>query len=408
MNCRNCHHLLSLPFVDLGTSPPSNAFISLEQLNEAEVWFPLRVMVCEHCWLVQTIDYVGTQELFNPDYVYFSSFSKTWLEHAKKYVNAVVNRFQLDERSYVVEIGANDGYLLQYILEKNIPCLGIEPTSSTALAAQQKGIPILEDFFGVQLAQNLIQTGKYADLIVANNVLAHVPDINDFIAGIRMLLKPQGVVTLEFPSLTSLIEGRQFDTIYHEHFSYLSLTVVNQMLQQHELQIFDLEKLDTHGGSLRVFAQNVSTGHQLQVNVVKDFLLYEEKIGIQTPSYYNGFQSSVEQIKNDFIRFLIEAKNLNKKVIGYGAAAKGNTLLNFSGVRPDLMSFIVDRNPAKQGKFTPGSRIPIVDEGYIQKIKPDYVMILPWNLRIEVMEQMSYIREWNARFVTAIPQIKIE
>ncbi len=408
MNCRNCHHLLSLPFVDLGTSPPSNAFISLEQLNEAEVWFPLRVMVCEHCWLVQTIDYVGTQELFNPDYVYFSSFSKTWLEHAKKYVNAIVNRFQLDERSYVVEIGANDGYLLQYILEKNIPCLGIEPTSSTALTAQQKGIPILEDFFGVQLAQNLIQTGKYADLIVANNVLAHVPDINDFIAGIRMLLKPQGVVTLEFPSLTSLIEGRQFDTIYHEHFSYLSLTVVNQMLQQHELQIFDVEKLDTHGGSLRVFAQNVSTGHQRQVNVVKDFLLYEEKIGVQTPKYYNGFQSSVEQIKNDFIQFLIEAKKLNKKVIGYGAAAKGNTLLNFSSVRPDLMPFIVDRNPAKQGKFTPGSRIPIVDEGYVQKIKPDYVMILPWNLRIEVMEQLSYIREWNARFVTAIPQIKIE
>ncbi|APB33172.1 C-methyltransferase [Gloeomargarita lithophora Alchichica-D10] len=408
MNCRSCHSPLSLSFIDLGTAPPSNALITLKQLEEPEVWFPLKVMVCQHCWLVQTVDYVGARDLFNSTYVYFSSFSKTWLDHAKQYVDYVINRFCLNQNSYVVEIAANDGYLLQYILEQSIPCLGIEPTASTAIVARQKGIPIVEDFFGIGLAKKLTMAGNHADLIVANNVLAHVPDINDFVGGITILLKPEGVVTFEFPYLLNLMNNRQFDTIYHEHFSYLSLTVADQILRQNGLSVFDVEQLDTHGGSLRVFAQRITTGDQLETNVVADLLLYEKQIGVQTSEYYSGFQFLVEQMKDDFVEFLIEAKKSGKTVIGYGAAAKGNTLLNFSGVRSDLMSFIVDRNPVKQGKFTPGSRIPIVDEAHLQKTKPDYIVILPWNIQIEVMQQLSYARNWNAKFVTVIPKLEIQ
>lgn len=407
MKCRHCGTELHLPLIDLGSAPPSNAYLTEETLKAPEKWFPLKVLVCNQCWLVQTEDYAGAEELFDADYAYFSSFSSSWLMHAQDYVADMVSRFSLNENSHVVEVAANDGYLLQYVQEKNIPCLGVEPTASTAMAARQKGIEIVEAFFGVELAKNLVTQGKQADLTAANNVLAHVPDINDFVAGFTHLLKPNGVATFEFPHLMQLVKHAQFDTVYHEHFSYLSLTAVNQIFNQNGLQVFDVQEISTHGGSLRVFAQRKDQGQHQVSNAVNELLAKELEVGIESEVYYADLQQQANRIKHDLVAFLIKAKREDKKVIAYGAAAKGNTLLNYAGVRPDLLTAVVDLNPAKQNKFLPGSRIPIVNESIIRQEKPEYVLILPWNLRHEVTKQLEYIREWGGEFVTAVPQFTV-
>ena len=407
MKCRHCGTELVLPLIDLGSAPPSNAYLTKQTLKVPEKWFPLKVLVCNQCWLVQTEDYAGAEELFDEDYAYFSSFSTSWLKHAEQYVADMVTRFELTEKSHVVEIAANDGYLLQYVKARGIPCLGVEPTASTAVAAKEKGLEVVEAFFGVELAKKLVSQGKQADLTAANNVLAHVPDVNDFVAGFSHLLKPNGVATFEFPHLMQLVKHTQFDTIYHEHFSYLSLTAVNQIFNQNGLQVFDVEEIATHGGSLRVFAQRKDRG-QHQVNVaVGELLTRESSEGMKTEDYYADFQQRANRVKHDLIDFLIKAKRDDKKVMGYGAAAKGNTLLNYAGIRPDLLLSVVDRNPAKQNKYLPGSRIPIVEESIIRREKPDYVLILPWNLRHEVTEQLKYINEWGGKFVTAVPSLVI-
>ena len=407
MKCRHCHAELKLTLVDLGSAPPSNAYLTAEKLQNPEKWFPLRVLVCEQCWLVQTEDFAKANELFDADYAYFSAFSSSWLAHSKRYVTDMVQRFCLNEQSHVVEIAANDGYLLQYVKALGIPCTGIEPTASTASAARAKGIDIVEEFFGVNLARQFVAEGKQADLTVANNVLAHVPDINDFVAGFTSLLKPSGVATFEFPHLLNLMELNQFDTIYHEHFSYLSLTAVQHTFAANGLTVFDVQELPTHGGSLRVFAQRTDTGSQLISDQVCILLQKEESAGMRTAAYYSGFQGKTEKVKDDFVVFLIDAKRQGKSVAAYGAAAKGNTLMNFAGIRPDLIRFVVDKNPAKQGKFMPGSRIPIVGVERLRNEHHDYVVILPWNLREEIMQQLAYIEEWGGKFVTAVPSLEV-
>ena len=407
MKCRHCAADLTLTLVDLGSAPPSNAYLNEEQLRGPEKWFPLRVLVCEQCWLAQTEDFADREELFCADYAYFSSFSTSWLDHAKDYVAGMTGRFGLNSVSHVVEIAANDGYLLQFVKERNIPCLGVEPTAGTAAAARAKGILVVEDFFGSGLAKKLVAQGKQADLMVANNVLAHVPAINDFLSGFALLLKPQGVATFEFPHLFRLIAENQFDTIYHEHFSYLSMTAVNRIFTANGLAVFDVEELPTHGGSLRVYAHRSDTGIQAVTPRVGELLAREGAAGMTTTKYYAGFQPRADHIKNAFFAFLVETKNTGKKVVAYGAAAKGNTLLNYAGVCSDLLPWVVDRNPAKQGKYLPGSRIPVVDETRLRKECPDYIVILPWNLREEVMEQLDYIRNWGGQFVTAVPELSV-
>ena len=407
MKCRHCSAELKLTLVDLGSAPPSNAYLTIQKLQNPEKWFPLRVLVCEQCWLVQTEDFAQADELFDADYAYFSAFSSSWLTHSERYVSDMAQRFSLNEQSHVVEIAANDGYLLQYVKALGIPCTGIEPTASTASAARAKGIDIVEEFFGVNLAKQLVADGKQADLTAANNVLAHVPEINDFVAGFTALLKPNGVATFECPHLLNLIELNQFDTIYHEHFSYLSLTAVQHIFAANGLSVFDVQELPTHGGSLRVFAQRTDTGLQVINDQVRLLLQKEESAGMRTAEYYTGFQGKSEKVKDDFVAFLIEAKRKGKSVAAYGAAAKGNTLMNFAGIRSDLIQFAVDKNPAKQGKYMPGSRIPIVSEDRLIEERPDYVVILPWNLREEVMQQLAYVQEWGGKFVTAVPDLKL-
>ena len=407
MKCRHCDAELTLPLIDLGSAPPSNAYLTEKTLKVPEKWFPLKVLVCNQCWLAQTEDYTGADELFDADYAYFSSFSSSWLQHAEQYVTDMVGRFGLNAQSHVVEVAANDGYLLQFVKAKNIPCLGIEPTASTAASAREKGIEVFEEFFGVELAKRLVAEGKQADLTAANNVLAHVPNINDFVAGFSYLLKPNGVATFEFPHLMQLVKHTQFDTIYHEHFSYLSLTAVNRIFEKNGLQVFDVQEISTHGGSLRVFAQRKDQGKHKVTVTVTALLSQELSVGMKTEAYYANFQQQANRVKYDLIQFLIKAKHEGKKVIGYGAAAKGNTLLNYAGIRPDLISAVVDLNPAKQNKYLPGSRIPIVNESIIRQEKPDYVLIMPWNLRNEVTEQLKYIREWGGKFVTAVPNLLV-
>ncbi|HRF62078.1 MAG TPA: class I SAM-dependent methyltransferase [Candidatus Competibacter sp.] len=407
MNCRHCGQPLRLPFMDLGSAPPSNAYLDEQTLHAPEQRFPLRVLVCEECWLVQTEDFARPDELFAADYAYFSCFSDSWLHHAETYVAAMVERFSLNTASYVVEVAANDGYLLQYVKARGVPCLGIEPTASTAAAAREKGVAIVADFFGVRLARELVEQGRQADLAVANNVLAHVPDINDFVAGFDLLLKPAGVATFEFPHLLRLVAENQFDTIYHEHFSYLSLTAANRIFQRNGLNVFDVEELSTHGGSLRVFAQCRDTGSHPVSARVAELLAAEAAAGVATADYYSGFQTCADRIKNDLLVLLVEARRAGRKVAAYGAAAKGNTLLNYAGVRPDLLPWVVDRNPAKQGRFLPGTQIPIVTEARLREEKPDMVLILPWNLKKEIMDQLSYIRKWGGRFVIVVPTLEI-
>jgi len=407
MKCRHCGEVIQITLVDLGSAPPSNAFLSEESLHAEEKWFPLKVLVCEQCWLVQTEDYNRASELFDSKYAYFSSVSSSWLDHAQEYVDLVVDRFHLNNQSQVVEVGANDGYLLQYVQKKNIPCIGIEPTASTAAAARQKGITIIDEFFGMETATQLVKNNIKADLIIANNVLAHVPDINDFVKGFSCLLKHDGVATFEFPYLLNLINKNQFDTIYHEHYSYLSLISIENVFRENGLKIFDLEDLQTHGGSLRLYAQCSLTGIRPVSSLVERKREEEIRSGVSTRRYYENFQIRINKIKNDFVTFLIKAKQEGKKVVAYGAAAKGNTFLNYAGIRPDLISFVVDRNPAKQGKYMPGSRIPIVEEARLLEEKPDYVVILPWNLRDEIISQLKYLREWGGKYVTAVPYLEV-
>lgn len=407
MKCRHCGSELSLPLIDLGSAPPSNSYLTAETLHAPERWYPLRVLVCQQCWLVQTEDYAHCAEFFSADYAYFSSFSSTWLQHAENYVAAMVRRFGLDAGSLVVEVASNDGYLLQYVQARGIGALGIEPTASTAQAARDKGLRIVEEFFGAQLAERLVAEGVRADLMAANNVLAHVPDINAFVRGFAVLLKPAGVATFEFPHLLNLIESNQFDTIYHEHFSYLSLTAVQRIFAENGLTLFDVEELPTHGGSLRVFAQRSDDGVQPVEPAVAELLRREAQAGMAGAAFYAGFQKRADALKNDLLSFLLDAARNGKKVAAYGAAAKGNTLLNYAGVRPDVIAYVVDRNPAKQGKWLPGSRIPIVDEQHLQRDKPDYVLILPWNLQREVVAQLDYVRDWGGRFAIAVPELTV-
>jgi SAM-dependent methyltransferase len=407
MKCRHCSVELKHTFVDLGSSPPSNAYLSKEALKKVEEFYPLKVMVCNNCWLVQTEDFVKADTMFASDYAYFSSYSTSWLDHAKDYVDKVSSKFYLNNMSKVVEVAANDGYLLQYIRDKNIPCYGIEPTYGTAQAAREKGIEIVEDFFGVDLACRLEKQGRQADLMIANNVLAHVPDINDFVKGFSIMLKPNGVVTFEFPHVLNLINNNQFDTIYHEHYSYLSFTAVCNICDFNGLSVFDVEEIPTHGGSLRVYAQLSSSGsHKVNTNVV-NIIDTEDRAGINSINAYIGFQEQAENIKNSFISFLINKKNNGHSVVGYGAAAKGSTLLNFSGVRPDLLPYVVDKSDAKKDKFMPGTRVPIMSEMQLKKDKPDYVVIFPWNIQDEIIEQLAYIKEWDGKFVVFIPSMRV-
>jgi len=407
MKCRHCDAGLTHTFVDLESSPPSNAYVSAKALKKPEYWYPLKVMVCEECWLVQTEDFLGAKDLFKPEYAYFSSFSSSWLEHARNYVDEVMSRFKLNTKSIVVEVAANDGYLLQYFSVKGISCYGIEPTHSTAEAARKKGIKIIEEFFTVALAKELVVNRQSADIIVANNVLAHVPNINDFVKAFTVLLKPNGVATFEFPHLMNLVKNNQFDTIYHEHYSYLSLQSVYNVFKANGLTIYDVDEIPTHGGSLRVYAQRSDRGQIKTRTSVKKILDNEIEVGINKIEFYHDFQFKTEKVKNDFLLFLLDSKEKGLKVAAYGAAAKGNTLFNYAGIKKDLLPYVVDKNEAKQGKFMPGSRIPIVKIDCLYSHKPDYVLILPWNLREEITEELQFVREWGGKFVFAIPRLEI-
>ena len=407
MKCRHCTQALHLSFLDLGSAPPSNAYLTTASVHAPEVWYPLRLLACQNCWLVQTEDHAGRDALFTDDYAYFSSFSSSWLAHAKNYVDAMQLRFGLGRHSQVVEVASNDGYLLQYVQAAGVPCYGIEPTASTAAAAKAKGIDVVERFFGIELAEQLARSGKQADLMVANNVLAHVPDINDFVAGFTHLLKPQGIATFEFPHLLRMVQGCQFDTAYHEHYSYLSLTAVHRIFAAKGLQVFDVQALPTHGGSLRVFAQRNDTGSRPVDRAVQLMLLAETAAGMQSADFYSKFDLQSKRIVRELLLFLINAAERGDRVAAYGAAAKGNTLLNFAGVRPHLLPYVVDKNPAKQGQYLPGSHIPIMDELHLKAHRPSHILILPWNLKDEVMAQLSYACQWGAKFVVAVPTLEV-
>lgn len=407
MKCRFCNNELSFEFIDLTNSPPSNSNLNKIELNEPEIFYPLRLFVCEKCFLVQIDEYKKSDEIFNEKYAYFSSFSKTWLDHSRKYVEMMVDKLKLDKNSFVVEIASNDGYLLQYFKKRDIPCLGIEPASNTAAVAREKGIQVIGDFFGTRLANELLKKYKKPDLLLGNNVLAHVPNINDFINGLKILLKETGVITMEFAHLMQLIDNNQFDTIYHEHFSYLSFLTVKSIFEAHGLELFDVEQLPTHGGSLRIFAKHKEdTDKQISSNV-DNLLNLELSKNMNSIEYYKDYQEKANKIKYDLLQFLIKQKLKNKKVIAYGAAAKGNTLLNYCGVKKDLIKFIVDKSPHKQGKYLPGSHIPIVNEKYIKDFKPDYIIVIPWNIKEEIIKQLDYVREWGCRFIIPIPELRI-
>jgi SAM-dependent methyltransferase len=405
VKCRHCAAPLSLPLVDLGAAPPSNAYLTAAALERPEKWFPLRVLVCERCWLAQTQDFADAHELFDGDYAYFSGFSTTWVEHARRYVEEIVQELGLGASGMVVEVASNDGYLLQHVKARGIPCLGIEPTASTAAAARAKGIEVVGEFFGESLGRRLASEGRSADLMAANNVLAHVPDINDFLRGFAALLRPQGVATFEFPHLLRLLEGVQFDTIYHEHFSYLGMLAVDRIMRAAGLVPFRVQELPTHGGSLRVFAQRADTGTRAPDGSVERMLERERDTGLGSAARYAGFQAEAERVRDDLLSFLVDAKRAGRTVAAYGAAAKGNTLLNFAGVRPDLVRYVVDRNPAKQGKFMPGSRIPIVGPDELRRRRPDDLLVLPWNLLGEVRAQNEELARLGTRFMVAVPRL---
>jgi hypothetical protein len=407
MNCRHCGYALAERFIDLGSAPPSNAYLTDARLAAPEKWYPLTVLVCTQCWLAQTEGFAQAEELFDAEYAYFSGFSTSWLAHCELYAASMIERFAIDSKHLVVEVAANDGSLLGCFHDRGILSLGVEPTASTAASARARGLEIIEAFFGTALARELVASGHHARLTAANNVLAHVPDINDFVAGFTILLAEDGVATFEFPHLLNLVRERQFDTIYHEHYSYLSLLAVERIFAANGLAVFDVDVLPTHGGSLRVYAQRADAGSYVRSESVARMLQLECAAGMDTTAFYQRFQAVAETVKDDFVAFLIEAHRAGKRVAAYGAAAKGNTLLNFAGVRPDLVAFVVDRNPSKQGKYMPGSRIPIRHESALRIERPDYIVLLPWNLRDELVRQLGYVSEWGGRIVTAIPELAV-
>lgn len=404
--CRHCGALLSRVFCDLRATPPSNSFLRLEDLSKAEVSFPLTTYVCDACTLVQLPEHASAASIFD-DYVYFSSFSDSWLAHAKAYCEMIVERQALGSGSLVVELASNDGYLLQYMKARGIPILGIDPSRTVAKAAEEKGVPTVVDFFGVRLAEKLVSEGRRPDLILGNNVLAHVPDVNDFVAGMAKLLKPSGIVTMEFPHVVRLVEGMQFDTIYHEHFSYFSLHTAERIFAKQGLTLFDVDEIPTHGGSLRIYARHAANEALSVTQRVADLKTRESSGGYDHPDGYDGFEPNVRKVKRDLLRCLIELRETGKTVIGYGAPAKGNTLLNYCGVGVDLLEYTVDRNPMKQGRFLPGVRIPVKAPELIAADKPDYVLILPWNIKDEVVDQLAFIRDWGGRFITPIPNLQV-
>ncbi len=404
--CRFCDTTLEHTFVDLGMSPLCESYLTPEQLNEMEPFYPLHVYVCDRCFLVQLLEYVNPQEIFS-EYAYFSSYSDSWLQHAKNYTEKMIQRFGLHSSSQVVEIASNDGYLLQYFVAQKIPVLGIEPAANVANVATNKGIPTIVKFFGEETANELVAKGKQADLVLGNNVLAHVPELNDFVKGIKILLKPDGVITMEFPHLMRLIEENQFDTIYHEHFCYFSFITVEKVFAAHGLRIFDVEELSTHGGSLRIYGCHIEDNSKETSQQVKELKAREEAAGFSNIENYFSFSKKVEETKFKLLEFLIAAKREGKSIAGYGAPGKGNTLLNYCGIRSDFIDYTVDRNPYKQGKLLPGTHIPIFHPDKIKETQPDYLLILPWNLKNEVMAQMSYVRDWGCQFVVPIPHVNI-
>jgi SAM-dependent methyltransferase len=406
LSCRFCAAALSTTFVDLGVSPLSNSFLQADQLDGMEAFYPLHAYVCNTCLLVQLQAFETPSAIFE-DYAYFSSYSESWLRHAETYAAAMTERFRLTARSQIVELASNDGYLLQYFHRRGIPVLGIEPAANVAQVALQRGIPTQVRFFGTQVARELAGAGHSADLITANNVLAHVPDLNDFVAGLNLLLKPAGVVTVEFPHLLQLIARCEFDTIYHEHLCYFSLLTVERVFAFHGLTLFDVEVLSTHGGSLRVFARHSAHRSQPVLPNVAATLAEERAAGLHHLETYAGFGLRVEAVKRDLLSFLLQCKRNGKSVVGYGAPAKGNTLLNYCGVRTDFLPYTVDRNAYKQGRYLPGTRIPVHAPEHIERTQPDYVMILPWNLCDEIVQQMAHIRNWGGRFVTPIPEVRV-
>jgi SAM-dependent methyltransferase len=404
--CRFCGSPLSLSFADLGMSPLSNAYLKPEQLSKMEPFYPLHAWVCESCFLVQLEEFESPEHIFS-DYAYFSSFSDSWLDHARRFTDQVTKRFALDASSFVVEIASNDGYLLQYFVSRGVPVLGIEPAANVAAEAERKGVPTLVKFFGTRAALDLKTAGKQVDLLIGNNVLAHVPGLNDFVAGMEILLKPGGVISMEFPHLLRLMEENQFDTIYHEHFSYFSFLVADRVFAKHGLTIFDVEEIPTHGGSLRIFAKRASNSALLVGERVSALRRREQAAGLDHADTYRAFAERVKATKRLLLRFLIDAREAGKHVVGYGAPAKGNTLLNYCGVRADLLEYTVDRSPHKQGCFLPGTHIPVHAPEKIRETRPDYVLILPWNLKNEIAEQMADVRSWGGKFVVPIPQVKV-
>lgn len=407
MRCRHCDSSAALPIIDLGSTPPSNSLLTKETLGRTERTYPLRVFVCENCWLVQTEDVLEAEKLFDSGYPYFSGYSKTWVEHCKNYAVSMADRFSLSSSATVVEVATNDGTLLQFFHEMGMNCVGIEPTSSTAEVARAKGLDIIVEFLTKEMAERVRDDGLLVDLLVANNVLAHVPAINDFSAACAELLHDHGLATFEFPHLYELVAGNQFDTIYHEHFSYLSLTTAKLILESASFEVFDVEKVPTHGGSLRVFAQRQNSGRHPRSARIDEILMEEEHAGLCSRDGYLSFQEKIERVKDDLLGFLNQAKRSGHSVVGFGAAAKGNTLLNFAGVTEDLLLFVADSNPAKQGKYLPGSRIPVVDESRMRELEPDYVLILPWNLWTELSDRLRYIKDWSGSFVRAVPELEI-
>jgi len=403
--CRFCAAELTRTFVDLGMSPLCESILSADQVNQPEIFYPLHVRVCDECFLVQLEAYVPAEHIFT-EYAYFSSYSTSWVEHARAYVEMISVRAGLGPQSLVVELASNDGYLLQHFLPRRIPVLGIEPAANVAKVAVERGIPTRVEFFGVESARRLRNQGSAADLIIGNNVLAQVPDLNDFVAGMKLLLGPRGLITLEFPHLVRLIAGNQFDTIYHEHFSYFSLTTAARILAHHGLQLVDVEELTTHGGSLRLYAQHADSSRQASP-AVRSLLDQEARLGIERHEYYAAFGERVQETKRKLLAFLIAARESGKRVAGYGAPGKGNTLLNYCGIRTDLIDFTVDRNPYKHGKYLPGTHIPVFDVDRIAEARPDYLLILPWNLRDEIVAQTSYIRTWGGKHVVPIPAVEV-
>jgi 2-polyprenyl-3-methyl-5-hydroxy-6-metoxy-1,4-benzoquinol methylase len=404
--CRFCNTELRHIFVDLGMSPPCESYLRIDQLDQMEPFYPLNVYVCKNCFLVQLPTYVNPEEIFS-NYAYFSSYSDTWLRHSETYTEMIIERLGLNERSHVVEVASNDGYLLQYFVARGVPVLGIEPAANVADEALKKGVPTLVKFFGRQTARELAAEGKQADLLLGNNVLAQVSDLNDFVAGMKILLKPQGIVTIEFPHLMRLMEENQLDTIYHEHFSYFSFITAEKILAAHGLTLFDVEELATHGGSLRIYARHAEdTSHPVSRHVAA-LRAREEAAGLTRLAHYSSFAAQAKETKRKLLDFLIHAKGEGKSVAGYGAPGKGNTLLNYCGIRSDFLDYTVDRSPYKQGKFLPGTHIPIFHPDYIKQTCPDYVLILPWNVKEEIIEQMAFIREWGGQFVVPIPEVQV-